>query len=549
MHSIRTKSILLNVTSIVVAITAVAIISAISVSNLGHESAEQSLKLNCESGKNSVNYYLKSTEQSLDSISEIINDDLSTISDADFNSEFTNHVSRAKDTFKEVATHTNGILTYYYRMDPEISAKTGNELGFWYVNLDGKGFVSHEVTDLTDESKNNPWYKVPKEQGTPVWISPYYTTGLDNVYVVSYNVPIKRGGTFIGVAGIEIHYETIGEQIKNINILDSGYAYIIESSNGTIIYHPKMNLSGLSDDERPDAPQALLEALKSNEHHFEYTYNNVKKHAYWLNLSNDMTIVVAVPFSEVSGIWSQLLIQILIVAGVMLLAVSVLTILYSRRITKPLKELTVAAEKINKGDYNVNLTCKGDDEISVLTTTVNKLVKHLDEYISDLNALAHSDSLTDVKNKSSFDEAVKNLQARLDSNHEWVEFAIVIFDCDGLKNINDNYGHDKGNIVLVNSSNLMRRVFQKSTIYRFGGDEFVAILEYDDYYDRDKLVRYFIEKSAEINSFAKKPWEEIHVSLGMAAYDPDIDETVENVFVHADHLMYENKRQRKKKSK
>lgn len=549
MHSIRTKSILLNVTSIVVAITAVAVISAISISNLGHEKAEQSLKLNCETGKNNVNYYLKSTEQSLDSISEIINDDLSSISDSDFNSEFSNHVSRAEAIFKEVATHTNGILTYYYRMDPEISAQTGGELGFWYVNLDGNGFVSHQVTDLTDESKNNPWYKVPKEQGTPVWIAPYYTTGLDNVYVVSYNVPIKRGNIFIGVAGIEIHYETIGEQIKNITVLESGYAYIVESSTGTIIYHPHMNLSGLSDEERPAAPQELLDALKSDNHHFEYKYDGVNKHAHWLNLSNDMTIVVAVPFSEVSRTWNQLLLQILIVAGVMLVAVSVLTILFSRRITKPLNELTTAAEKINKGDYKVNLTCKGNDEISVLTTTVNKLVKHLDEYITDLNALAHSDSLTDVKNKSSFDEAVKNLQARLDKNNEWVEFAIVIFDCDGLKTINDNYGHDKGNAVLINSSNLMRRVFKKSTIYRFGGDEFVTILEYDDYYDRDKLVKYFIEKSAEINSFAKQPWDEIRVSIGMATYDPDIDETVESVFVHADHLMYENKRQRKKKNK
>ena len=118
-----------------------------------------------------------------------------------------------------------------------------------------------------------------------------------------------------------------------------------------------------------------------------------------------------------------------------------------------------------------------------------------------------------------------------------------------MKYINDNFGHDKGNVILINASNLMRRVFQKSTIYRIGGDEFATILEYDDYYDREKLRKNFLEKSAEICSFAKEPWEEIKVSIGIATYDPDVDESVESVLIHADHLMYDNKRQRKKNKK
>ena len=549
MYSLRIKSILINVTSIVVAIAAVSAISGISIANLGHESAEQALKLNCETGKNNLNYYFKSTEQSLDSLSELINYDLSGISDEDFDSEFTNHVSRVRTYFAKIASHTNGILTYYYRMDPDISARTGGELGFWYVKLDGEHFVDYKVTDLTDESINNPWFSVPKEQKTPVWVPPYYTNGLSNVYVVSYNVPVIRGEDFIGVAGIEINYETIGNQIENITILQSGYAFVIESTKGTIIYHPKMNLTGLSDDERPAAPQELLEALKSDEHHFHYTYEGVEKHAYWLNLSNHMTIVVAVPYSEVSNTWNLLLLQIIILSLLIIVVVSLLTILYMNRITKPLKDLTIAARKINNGDYNINLNYKGNDEIGVLTTTVNGLVRHLEEYISDLNALAHSDSLTDVKNKSAFDEAIRELQSRIDRNEEKIEFAIAVFDCDDLKIINDNYGHDKGNIVLINASNLMRRVFTHSTIYRLGGDEFATILENEDYFNHEQLKNTFIKKSEEICSFAKDPWEEIHVSIGVAVYEPDVDGSVKSVLIHADHLMYDNKRQRKKNNK
>ena len=310
-----------------------------------------------------------------------------------------------------------------------------------------------------------------------------------------------------------------------------------------------MNLAGLSDDERPAAPQGLLTALESDDHHFHYTYKGVEKHACWLNLSNDMTIVVAVPYSEVATLWSNLLIQIITAAVVIVLVVSFVTILYTSKITQPLKELTMAAESINRGNYKINLNYKKDDEIGVLTKTMNKLIKHLDEYISDLNALAHSDSLTDVKNKSAFDEAIRELQSRMDKNDETLEFAIAIFDCDDLKLINDNYGHDKGNIVLINASNLIRRIFKNSAVYRIGGDEFTVILEDEDYDNREQLKQHFIEKCEEISSFVKEPWEQTQISMGMADYEPEFDGSVESVFVHADHLMYENKRQRKKKRK
>ena len=179
---------------------------------------------------------------------------------------------------------------------------------------------------------------------------------------------------------------------------------------------------------------------------------------------------------------------------------------------------------------------------------MNKLIGHLGEYINDLNNLAYVDSLTNISNKSAFDEALNALQARLKSEEENLKFAIGIFDCDDLKKINDEHGHDKGNVYLKNSAHLICRVFEHSKVYRLGGDEFAVILEGEDYQNRNKLKKYFIDKSKEICSFAKHPWEQIKVSVGIATYDPDVDKEVKDVIVHADHLMYENKRERKKRS-
>ena len=545
MRSIRSKITLLTVLGITVAIGVATVISAFSIANLGHSSSEQTLALLCETGKSNINYYFKSVEQSVDTVSNLIDDDLDSIDEANFNAEFTDHMDEARTIFGEAAYNTNGALTYYYRIDPSITATTG-EKGFWYTNLDGKGFVEHEVTDLSDDQFECIWFYKPKETGKPLWLPPYLTDNLD-VYVLSYNVPVYRNETtFIGVVGIEIDYGTMGQQIKDIKVQNSGYAYIVDNETGSIIYHPYLDILNMPEDERPSIPPEFLTGFKNGQHHIEYTFQGVKKHSYWTELSNGMSIVVCVPVIEITQVWLKVVIQIIIAAVITIAVFVVITILFTRRFTKPLKELTEAAENINEGNYDVKLDYKDNDEIGVLTTTFNKLITHLGGYITDLTSMAYADALTEVQNKGAFDIALRDIQDRLDKD-EHVEFAIAFFDCDDLKRMNDKYGHDKGNVYLKNSSHLIGRVFNHSSVYRLGGDEFAVILQGVDYEQREALKTLFIEMSNEICAFAKEEWEKVRVSVGLATYDPEVDKSAEDVAIHADHLMYEHKRARKKK--
>ena len=546
MRSIRAKVTLLTVLAVSVAIVVTTVISVFYVSNLGHTSSEQALSLLCETGKNNLENYFKSVEQSVKTVSSLIDANLDTMEDSTFNEKLHNHVEQSRTVFREAAENANGVLTYYYRFDPEITNATG-EKGFWYTNLDGAGFIEHTVTDISDDQFECLWFYTPKNTGKPVWLPPYVTDNLDE-YVISYNVPVYKNSSFIGVVGIEISYHTLGKQIENIKIHKTGFAYIVENENGSIIYHPHIDILSMPESERPAIPPEFVAQFKAGSHHVSYTFQGVKKHAYWLNLTNGMSIVVAVPTSEVNETGLKIIGQITIVAVAVIAAFVTASILFSRRITKPLKELTDAAERINNGDYNFNLEYKENDEIGALTTTVNRLVTNLGGYIDDLNSIAYSDALTSVHNKSAFDLALAELQTKIDNSEE-VEFAIAVFDCDGLKQINDKYGHDKGNVYLKNSSLLIMRTFQNSEVYRIGGDEFVVILKDDDFQNRDQLKALFIEKSAIVCSFAKEEWEKIRVSVGLAVYDPEMDETAEDVMIHADHLMYQNKRERKKSGK
>ena len=167
--------------------------------------------------------------------------------------------------------------------------------------------------------------------------------------------------------------------------------------------------------------------------------------------------------------------------------------------------------------------------------------------VDDLNRRVFVDALTSVRNKGSFNEYTRNLQDRID-NEEQFEFAVVILDCDNLKQVNDQYGHDKGDVFIKTASRLICRVFKCSPVFRIGGDEFAVILQGEDYQNRKELAELFEKNAQEICDSATNKWDQVNVAMGIAEYDPQTDTSVDDVIRRADKTMYEKKRTRKEKS-
>ena len=179
MHSIRTKFTTkfttLTVTAIVIALSIATLIGVIFIRDLGRSDTDQMLQLMCTTGAMNLESYFNSVEHSVETVSTLVQDSLDGIPLEQLNDQIEN----ARNLFGRIANNTNGVLTYYFRIDPEIS-KT--EKGFWYVNLDGEGFKEHEVTDITIYDTNDTstlvWFTVPKATGKGVWLPPYYTENL-----------------------------------------------------------------------------------------------------------------------------------------------------------------------------------------------------------------------------------------------------------------------------------------------------------------------------------------------------------------------------------
>ena len=536
MHSLRTRITLLTVCVVIVALTVVTFLSVMFIRNNERLESDQLLLLLCETGERNLDYYFNSVQKSVSKVASFVEKDLDGLE----TEQLERHMERVGRYFEEMANKTNGVLTYYYRIDPAVSDAVK---GFWYTNLDGEGFEAHEVTDITlydtrDTSKL-VWFTVPKHTGQPIWLPPYITDNLD-VRVISYNVPVYYEGRFVGVVGIEIDYSTMAGQVESIRLYKNGYAFITDAK-GSLFFHPRIDVTALTEETMPPIPEGML----GDSTFRRYTFEGVEKQAAWLPLSNGMCLVVCVPVIETEGEWLRLIRSILIVSAVVLLVMSAFTMIYTRRITKPLQALTEAAEQLDKGNYDFKLNYSGDDEVGQLTSTFKRLAGHMKDHINDLNNRVYIDALTSVKNKGAFSDAIDALQERIDRDRANTAFAVGMFDCDNLKLINDQYGHEKGDVYLKTACRLICRVFQHSPVFRIGGDEFAVILRSDDYTNRAALIRQFEADRAAVCASAENRWEQVHIAMGVADYDPKVDTSPTDVVRRADKLMYANKRKRK----
>ncbi|MBQ7499292.1 MAG: diguanylate cyclase [Clostridia bacterium] len=537
MRSLRTKITIMTLCVVIIAVAVVTVLSVFFIRKTERRKSDQILLLLCETGERNLDYYFNSVQKSVAKVASFVEADITGLDDEDFS----RHMKTAEKYFDEIACKTNGVLTYYYRIDPTVSDTVK---GFWYTNLDGDGFVEHEVTDITQYDTSDTsklvWFTVPKYEGKAIWLPPYITDNLD-VRVISYNMPIQWRGQFIGVVGIEIDYSTMAEQVDSIRLYDNGYAFLSDE-DGNLFYHPRIDVTQLTEETMPAIPDGAL----AESTFVRYSFEGVKKEAAWLALSNGMRLNVAAPISETEGDWKGLIRNITIVAAEVLIAASVFTMIYTRRIVRPLRQLTEAAEQVDRGNYDTVLEYDKDDELGKLTSTFKRLSSHMKDHISDLNKQVFVDALTHVKNKGAFADFTEDLQKKIDDGGKYIEFAIGVFDCDDLKKVNDKFGHEKGDLYLKAASRAICSVFQHSPVFRIGGDEFSVILRNEDYGNREALIRRFEKVTEEINNTNENVWEQVHISMGVAVYDPDNDSAVTDVVRRADKTMYENKRLRKK---
>ncbi len=187
---------------------------------------------------------------------------------------------------------------------------------------------------------------------------------------------------------------------------------------------------------------------------------------------------------------------------------------------------------------------------SIDTVLHNHKMAELNENLSrayhQIADLSNQDSMTGIYNRRGFFHKLNQLME--DETNLGKYLSLYSIDMDGLKYINDTFGHSEGDFAITSVAQAVVRVFgEKAICSRFGGDEFTCVvIEEDKNCDEVKKTSVkLLECIHQIEGVREKPYP-ITVSIGMVCEKITKDMDMDSMLVEADRLMYLDKVTRKK---
>lgn len=187
-------------------------------------------------------------------------------------------------------------------------------------------------------------------------------------------------------------------------------------------------------------------------------------------------------------------------------------------------------------------------ELQQSRETAKDLADKLSSANKELETMAYKDSLTGLYNHRFFHETLDKIISNV-KRHSGV-FSLITFDLDGFKPINDTLGHDFGDNVLKEISNIVNKTIRNEDLaFRVGGDEFTVLLPETDL-EGGAILSERLRKAVEVegNKFKQSCQLAFTISVGIGVYNAtDKDDTKEHLIHEVDKALYRSKEEGKNK--
>ncbi len=183
--------------------------------------------------------------------------------------------------------------------------------------------------------------------------------------------------------------------------------------------------------------------------------------------------------------------------------------------------------------------------LSVDMTELKRTKKELKKSNSKLHTLARTDSLTQLPNRRSILEKIDYEKLKYERSKE--VFTIAMIDLDNFKSINDEYGHECGDFVLKQISNLMIDLVRKQDIVgRYGGEEFILLLPQTNAKGASHLTKLILQQIAKFPITYKDKEISLTATIGISDFKNE-EMTISDLIKKADKAMYKGKAEGKNK--
>ena len=354
--------------------------------------------------------------------------------------------------------------------------------------------------------------------------------------IVVLEVPVKDNLNHpIGMVQRNFNLDVLQDFIRNYDS-DEMSIIVIDRVGKTIAHSDEYSFNIQNENEDNARYKYVADQIKDNSGVLKIRIDGKDVLAsYSKHWSTDWIIVTIQPYSQ---IWEQIYFatfKSLLLGTVILILIFILAHLLSIKVTKPLVQFTSAADKIIAGNGKIDkIEIDSDDEFGQMAAAFNKIRSARDAYQLE----SEIDPLTKLYNKATTENFGRmKLQTYKDTKDNDTIMALYMIDLDHFKEVNDTYGHQFGDKVLVEFSKNLRKKFRPNDcIGRFGGDEFVVII------DNLPTSEIVIRKAREIKQVALDLNIDgmnagVTASIGIAIVPQDGTD-YETVFQAADKALY-----------
>lgn len=180
--------------------------------------------------------------------------------------------------------------------------------------------------------------------------------------------------------------------------------------------------------------------------------------------------------------------------------------------------------------------------VSALLSVAVMLIIHIAVTVSgykrrELAIVSRTDALTGISNRGGGESMITNLIST------GVPGVFCLMDCDKFKSVNDNYGHETGDRVLIEVAACMKKSFRESdVVMRLGGDEFAVYMNGINSQEKAECILRKFFDNIECISIPELGDRKITVSLGAVLYDGSENTTFSDLYKKADEGTYESKK-------
>ena len=444
-----------------------------------------------------------------------------------------------KDTYKTKDTDRWLLI--------KISAQTPNKRELLLFDED-LNLTSSRVEENNYDPRNRPWYESAILNENTIKTPPYRYSHINNVGI-TYAKDVDKSKNVVAIDVLTDDFATLYKKHINKDFVN----VVIFQENGLVLSSSNKDNSLF---------EKFFEKNKNINDYKELKVVDINKKEYITKivqldtLNKQEYIVIFADYEKITEPYLAQTFKLLLTFIIIAFLMFPIMIYLSGIIIKPIYNLVKQSIKIKNRKYNdVSQIESPILEIALLSASFENIAQSINGYQNSLeekvkqrteellvkNAellrLSITDNLTKLYNRVKLD---KSLQEEMNRSLRYnTNFSIILLDIDYFKKVNDNFGHQVGDEVLIESAQVLSKNIRNVDILgRWGGEEFLVICPETKIEDAIKVASH-INAAIKLHKFTTYP-NTVTMSLGVASFNKDI-KNVDDIILNADKALYQAK--------